>query len=163
MEYLIAFAITVVIVFGISKIVFPKKKSDNSLTGKMDKVGKVAEYFTAFAIFIVANVALNVLLPISVGVYAEKTGEAIAISFLFFPITYSALKNQLKLDFSNVQMFVCFLIGVFAITVIDLFFKSTGDVEMIVTTLLVPLMVFGIIIQQFDVRKKAKSARGTVD
>lgn len=37
MEILIALAITLAIVFGVSNIIFPEKKSDNSLTGNIDK------------------------------------------------------------------------------------------------------------------------------
>ena len=37
MEILIALAITVAIVFGVSNIIFPEKKSDNSLAGNNDK------------------------------------------------------------------------------------------------------------------------------
>lgn len=159
MDYLIAFAITIAIVLGISKIIFPK----NSATSITGKTAKVAAYFIPLVIFIAASISLAVLLRIPSNAYAGATGWSLAISFLFFPITYTALKKQLKLDFSNIEMFVCFLIGVFAITVIKIFIKSSGEIASIISVTLEPLIVFAIIIHQFDVRKKAKvkSTRGS--
>jgi hypothetical protein len=124
------------------------------------------KYVKSLAIYIASVILIVIIFPISANAYSIALGGSVLLSFIFFPITYMALRKQLKLSFSNDEKFICFLIVLFAITLIRVFTKNNinfGDQASFLEDSFITyggaIIVNAAVITQFNARKMAKVSK----